>query len=130
MLNIQMDHANKHRYIISDQKSCVLKIRDKTHCTWTMNDKNLNMPANATHLGIRRDTSSKFGVKLVVPDRIQTARKTVYALVERFLMSVLVSLITSSPYSSLGSTKHLIMCIETIGFIPFYSEILMKIKDL
>jgi hypothetical protein len=45
-----------------------------------MNDKNLNMPANATHLGIRRDTSSKFGVKLVVPDRIQTARKTVYAL--------------------------------------------------
>jgi hypothetical protein len=77
MLNIQMDHANKHRYIISDQKSCVLKIRDKTHCTWTMNDKNLNMPANATHLGIRRDTSSKFGVKLVVPDRIQTARKTI-----------------------------------------------------
>jgi hypothetical protein len=46
MLNIQMDHANKHRYIISDQKSCVLKIRDKTQCTWTMNDKNLNMPAN------------------------------------------------------------------------------------
>jgi enamine deaminase RidA (YjgF/YER057c/UK114 family) len=30
MLNIQKDHANKHRYIISDQKSCVLKIRDKT----------------------------------------------------------------------------------------------------
>jgi hypothetical protein len=27
-----------------------------------------------------QDTSSKFGVKLVVPDRIQTARKTVYAL--------------------------------------------------
>ena len=80
MLNIQMDHANKHRYIISDQKSCVLKIRDKTQCTWTMNDKNLNMPSNATHLGIKRDTSSKFGVKQVVPDRIQTARKTVYAL--------------------------------------------------
>jgi hypothetical protein len=78
MLNIQMYHANKHRYIISDQKSCVLKIRDNTHCTWTMNDKNLNMPANATHLGIRRDTSSKFGVKLVVPDRIQTARLRFY----------------------------------------------------
>jgi hypothetical protein len=45
-----------------------------------MNDKNLNMPANPTHLGIKRDTSSKFGVKLVVPDRIQTAHKTVYAL--------------------------------------------------
>ena len=34
-------------------------------------------------------------------------------------MSVLVSLITSNQYSSLGSTKHLIMCIETIVFIPF-----------
>jgi hypothetical protein len=45
MLNIQMDHANKHRYIINDQKSCVLKIRGKTQCTWTMNDKNRNMPA-------------------------------------------------------------------------------------
>ena len=80
MLNIQMDHANKYRYIISDQKSCVLKIRDKTQFTWTMNDKNLNMPSNATHLGIKRDTSSKFGVKQVLPDRIQTARKTVYTL--------------------------------------------------
>jgi hypothetical protein len=70
MLNIQMDHANKYRYITSDQKSCVLKIRDKTQCTWTMNDTNLNMPSNATHLGIKRATSSKFGVKLVVPDRI------------------------------------------------------------
>jgi hypothetical protein len=45
-----------------------------------MNDKNLNMPSNATHLGIKRDTSSKFGVKQVLPDRIQTARKTVYTL--------------------------------------------------
>jgi hypothetical protein len=80
MLNIQMNHANKYRYIISDQKSCVLKIRDKTQFTWTMNDKNLNMPSNATHLGIKRDTSSKFGVKQVVPNRIRTACKTVFAL--------------------------------------------------
>jgi hypothetical protein len=33
-----------------------------------------------THLGIKRDTLSKFGVKDVVSDRVQTAIKTVYAL--------------------------------------------------
>ena len=40
----------------------------------------LNTPSSATHLGIRRDILSKFGVKYVVSDRVQTARKTVYAL--------------------------------------------------
>jgi hypothetical protein len=33
--------------------------------------------------------------------------------------SIFCGVPTSNPYSSLGSTKHLIMCIETIGFIPF-----------
>ncbi|CAG2218880.1 unnamed protein product [Mytilus edulis] len=80
MINIQMDHANKFRYSISEQKSCVLKIGDKSEHSWYMNDQKLNTPINATHLGIKRDINSKFGVKEVVPDRIQTARKTVYAL--------------------------------------------------
>jgi hypothetical protein len=48
MLNIQMDHANKYRYIISDQKSCVLKIRDKTQCTWTMNAFAISVTSSAT----------------------------------------------------------------------------------
>ena len=38
------------------------------------------MPSNAIPLGIKRDASSKFGVKQVVSERIQTAHKTVYAL--------------------------------------------------
>ncbi|CAG2247447.1 unnamed protein product [Mytilus edulis] len=80
MINIQMDHANKFRYSISEQKSCVLKIGDKSEHSWYINDQKLNTPINATHLGIKRDINSKFGVKEVVPDRIQTARKTVYAL--------------------------------------------------
>lgn len=80
MIDIQIYHANKFRYVISDQKSCVLKFRDKSDFKWTMNDKELNTPTYATHLGIKRDINSKFGVKEVVPDRIQTARKTVYAL--------------------------------------------------
>jgi hypothetical protein len=34
----------------------------------------------ATHLGIKRDNKSKTGTKEVVADRIQIARRTVYAL--------------------------------------------------
>jgi len=37
-------------------------------------------PSSATHLGTKRDTLSKFGVKDVASDRVQTAIKTVYAL--------------------------------------------------
>lgn len=80
MLDIQIAHANKFRYIISNQKSCVLKYRDKRDISWSMNGEVLSSPESATHLGIKRDTTSKFGVKDVVSDRIQTARKTVFAL--------------------------------------------------
>ncbi|VDI51592.1 Hypothetical predicted protein [Mytilus galloprovincialis] len=50
MIDIQMDHANKFRYTISDQKSCVLKIGDKSEHSWYMNDQKLNTPNNATPL--------------------------------------------------------------------------------
>ncbi|VDI04475.1 Hypothetical predicted protein [Mytilus galloprovincialis] len=80
MLDIQMFHANKQRYIISSQKSCVLqRKRNETH-SWNINGQTLKTPDTATHLGIKRDNGSKTGTKEVVPDRIQTARKTVYAL--------------------------------------------------
>ena len=46
-----------------------------------MNGKELNTPTSATDLGIKRDTYSTFGVKEVVSERIQTARKTVYVLI-------------------------------------------------
>ncbi|CAG2203788.1 unnamed protein product [Mytilus edulis] len=39
-----------------------------------------NSSVKATHLGIDHDVNSKYGVKDCVPNRIQTARKTVYAL--------------------------------------------------
>lgn len=80
MINVQSDHANKNRYFISHQKSCVLKMKDNTDHNWSMNGEKLDTPESAIHLGISRDNKSKFGVKDVVPDRIQTARKTVYAL--------------------------------------------------
>jgi hypothetical protein len=58
----------------------MLKFRDKSDCTWHLNGIQLNTPSSATHLRIKRDILSKFGVKYVVSDRVQTARKTVYAL--------------------------------------------------
>lgn len=62
-IDIQMAHANKFRYIISEQKSCILKSRDKSDCTWHMNGIQLNTPSSATHLGIKRDTLSRIEYK-------------------------------------------------------------------
>ena len=46
MIDIQMAHANKFRYIIIEQKSCILKSRDKSNCTWHMNGIQLNTPSS------------------------------------------------------------------------------------
>ena len=88
MADIQMAHANKFRYVISEQKSCILKSRDKSDCTWHMNGIQLKTPSRATHLGIKRDTFSKCGVRDIVSDRVQTARKTEYALMGAGLYGV------------------------------------------
>ena len=81
MLNVLSDYANKHRYIISSQKSCNLQYGSKTEHLFTLNGQPLQNVIKATHLGIDHDVNSKYGVKDCVPSRIQTtARKTVYAL--------------------------------------------------
>jgi hypothetical protein len=80
LLDTQMSHANKLRYIISTQKSCVLQCNSKENHTWNINGQNLERADTATHLGIKRDNKSKTGTKEVVADRIQIARRTVYAL--------------------------------------------------
>ena len=80
MLDTQMAHSNKLRYIISSHKSCVLQINSKENHTWNINGQNLERVDTATHLGIKRDNMSKTGTKEIVTDRIQMARRTVYAL--------------------------------------------------
>jgi hypothetical protein len=80
MLDTRMSHANKLRYIISTQKSCVLQCNSKENHTWNINGQNLERADTATHLGIKRDNKSKSGTKEVVADIIQIARRTVYAL--------------------------------------------------
>ena len=76
-----MSHANKLRYIISTQKSCVLQCNSKENHTWNINGQNLERADTATHLWMKRDNMSKTGTKEVVTDRIQIARRTVYALI-------------------------------------------------
>ncbi|CAC5420706.1 unnamed protein product [Mytilus coruscus] len=82
MLDIQMFHANKLRYIISIQKSCVLQSKSNRTHSWNINGQALKTPYTETHLGSKRDNGSKTGTKEVLPDRIQTARKTVSALMD------------------------------------------------
>jgi hypothetical protein len=65
MLDTQMSHANKLRYIISTQKSCVLQCNSKEYHTWNINGQNLERADTATHLGIKRDNKSKTGTKEV-----------------------------------------------------------------
>jgi len=78
MLNVQSSFANKQRFIISTKKSCVLQNGCDKDQWWTINNETLKTPTSAPHLGIQRDNYSKFGVKEVIPCRIQTARRTVY----------------------------------------------------
>ncbi|CAC5414420.1 unnamed protein product [Mytilus coruscus] len=75
-----MFHANKQRYIINSQKSCVLQSKSNGTHSWNINGQVLKAHNTATHLGIKQDNGSKSGSKEVVPYRIQTARITVYAL--------------------------------------------------
>ncbi|CAG2187365.1 SPPL3 [Mytilus edulis] len=90
MLDIQMFHANKQRYIISSQKSCVLQRKSNETHSWNINGQTLKTPDTATHLEIKRDNGSNTGTKEVVPDRVQTARKTVYALMGAGLHGLMV----------------------------------------
>ncbi|CAG2246674.1 unnamed protein product [Mytilus edulis] len=80
MLDLQTFHANKFRYLISSQKSCVLNYRCADSYDWSINGEILDTPENAVHLGIQRDKLSRLGTKEVVPGRIQLARQTVYSL--------------------------------------------------
>ena len=80
MLSVQSSFANKQRFIISSKKSCVLQNGCDKDQRWTINNETLQTPMSAPHLGIQRDNYSKFGVEEVIPSRIHTACRTVYAL--------------------------------------------------
>ncbi|CAG2234184.1 unnamed protein product [Mytilus edulis] len=92
LVNFIFQHINlpsnlKKWYMLSsiqktraNQKSCTLQYGSKTEHLFTLNGQPLQNSVKATHLGIDHDVNSKYGVKDCVPNRIQTARKTVYAL--------------------------------------------------
>jgi hypothetical protein len=56
--------------------------------------------------------SMENNIALYGQEHVEFVLVIVHNMLKVFLMSVLVSFITSNPYSSLGSTKHLIMCIN------------------
>ncbi|CAC5381939.1 unnamed protein product [Mytilus coruscus] len=80
MLNVQADHVNKLRYLLSEQKSTILVYNDKLPKSWSLNGKLVTLSESAVHLGIDRNITKNTGVKEVVNKRITTARKTVYSL--------------------------------------------------
>jgi hypothetical protein len=58
MLDVQAAHANKQRYLLSEQKSTILVIDDSETNSWSTNDEELAISDSATHLGITRDSKS------------------------------------------------------------------------
>lgn len=81
MLAVQENYANRENYTISETKSVIVHFgssRDKEDVT--INNIVLTTDGKATHLGIVRDSNSKYSSKFVAEERISTARKTTYAL--------------------------------------------------
>ncbi|CAG2206286.1 unnamed protein product [Mytilus edulis] len=69
MLNVQADHANKLRYLLSEQKSTILVYNDKLPKSWSLNGKSVTLSESAVHLGIDRNITKNAGVKEVVNKR-------------------------------------------------------------
>lgn len=83
MLNVAYAYANREKYIIHPEKSCILK---KVHprkvssvySNWKLGDCEVTVSQSATHLGILR--SCKNEIQVNIDDRITCAQKTLYAL--------------------------------------------------
>ncbi|CAC5425276.1 unnamed protein product [Mytilus coruscus] len=60
MLNVQADHANKLRCILSEQKSTILVYNDKLPKSWSLNGKSVTLSESAVHLGIERKYNKKY----------------------------------------------------------------------
>ena len=80
MLGIQEEYAQNENYCISETKSTVLTFGSTNRDNFTLNGSVLQNVNTATHLGITRDNSSKFGSASVINERITTARRATYAL--------------------------------------------------
>ncbi|CAG2248491.1 unnamed protein product [Mytilus edulis] len=81
MLDLQEHYACQENYTISETKSTVLVTGNQsdTH-DFLLNGSKLKQSETATHLGISRDSKSKFDSSTVVQERICTARRATYAM--------------------------------------------------
>lgn len=75
-LNTVKYYANEHHYGINPSKSASLSYNTQLQPLFHMSDSDIPYPEEYTHLGIVRNQNNQ----LNVDERIQTARKTAYAL--------------------------------------------------
>ena len=54
MLNVQAEHANSKRYLVSQQKSSIVVMNGSQNYECTFNNENLHVSESVTHLGIQR----------------------------------------------------------------------------
>ena len=86
LLTMITNYANSHQYNIHPEKSHVIPFNLPSSCQieaikelkpWTINNRNIPVNSQSTHLGIDRTTNS---ASVTVDARLQTARSTLYAL--------------------------------------------------
>ena len=80
ILAIQENYACKENYSISETKLVVVKIGETDYFKFTLNVTGIPHYSNATHLGINRDSMSKFGSSTIIQERIATAKRATYAM--------------------------------------------------
>jgi len=49
MLNVQAEHANSKRYLVSQQKSSIVVMNGNQNYEWTFNNENLPVSESVTH---------------------------------------------------------------------------------
>jgi hypothetical protein len=80
MLNVQAEHANSKRYLVSQQKSSIVVMNGSQNYEWTFNNENLPVSESVTHLGIQRCSNITATSKKTIENRIITAKKTIFSL--------------------------------------------------
>ncbi|VDI04539.1 Hypothetical predicted protein [Mytilus galloprovincialis] len=80
MLDLQENYALQENYTLSETKSTVLVTGNQDTHEFLLNGSLIQQSETATHLGITRDSKSRFDSSTVVQERISTARRATYAM--------------------------------------------------
>ncbi|VDH95017.1 Hypothetical predicted protein [Mytilus galloprovincialis] len=89
MLDLQENYALQENYTLSETKSTVLVTGNQDTHEFLLNGSLIQQSETATHLGITRDSKSRFDSSTVVQERISTARRATYAMMGAGLNGIL-----------------------------------------